>query len=105
MDLQCSLPGASYGGLGGIGLNIGPLSRICTLGYIPPYGSDSDVVYEGSGSVTFKSNLMLGGSGGGLIQITAVRTLTNNGLVVASGSNNPDGTYSGSSGGAIGVQT
>ena len=89
--------GGGYGGIGGLsGTPNGPVAP----GGLT-YGSYSAPTNAGSGGGLFTGTLNMGGSGGGLLQLSVGGTLTLNGLITANGSAGIGSTGGGGSGGGI----
>jgi hypothetical protein len=74
----CAGSGASHGGSGGPGAKLNETSNeLCENFFPTPYlESDLDARYEGSGGASSRIDSGLGGSGGGIVWISAADRIT-----------------------------
>jgi hypothetical protein len=95
-DLNTTLRGGSFGGLGQI---TSGGTQEATAGHPTEWGTTFG--NRGMGSAPLSGGV--GGNGGGLIHLIVSDTLTNNGTISANGVENTGGSYAGGSGGSINI--
>lgn len=107
-NTDCGLPGASHGGVGGMGRQTSNHLNECDSEPMPPYGTDMDPAFEGSGSWIHsakkrdENDESSGARGGGLVSVVTQYEFSNEGKIFCrGGAAKGDDGISGASGGAI----